>query len=39
MEKNDLEKGDLEMRKGMTIVFGGIVVMFFALLFLANYIA
>ena len=39
MKKNDIAKDDLEMRKGMMIVFGGILVMFFALLFLANYIA
>jgi hypothetical protein len=34
-----MEQSDKEMRKGMIIVFGGIVVLFFTILFLANYIA
>ncbi len=34
-----MEQSDKEMRKGMTIVFAGIVVLFCTILFLANYIA
>jgi hypothetical protein len=34
-----MEEDDLAMRKGMTVVFGGIVVLFFTILFLANFIA
>jgi len=34
-----MEQDDLAMRKGMTIVFAGIVAMFLGLLYLANFIA
>jgi hypothetical protein len=31
-----MEQDDQDMMKGMTFVFGGIIAMFFALLYLAN---
>jgi hypothetical protein len=34
-----MEQSDQEMRKGMIIVFGGIVVLFTTILVLANYLA